>query len=174
VRLLFVGGDFSRKGGHHLLQAFSPSLRERCELHIVTWEPIEAAPGVHVYHNIAPHSEVLRHHYMTADLFVLPTLADCYSCVSIEAMACGLPVISCPVGGIPEIVLHEQTGLLVPPGDIRALGAAIDALARDPAKRQAMGMRGRVVVGQRFSAVDNARRVLDMMTTLAKTKGLYG
>src|SRR5207249_44958 len=104
----------------------------------------------------------------TADLFVLPTLADCFSLASIEAMAAGLPVISCPVGGIPEIVRYQETGLLVPPGDVRALGAAIEALAGDPARRQAMGTRARLLAEQRFDGTINARRILSIMTNFVE------
>ncbi len=69
----------------------------------------------------------------------------------LEAMASGIPVIATQVGSNPEAVIDGSTGLLVPPRDLDALGAAILKLARDPSLRQAMGVRGRNIVEQRFS-----------------------
>ncbi len=167
VRLLFVGGDFARKGGEQVLQAFE-GLHDRCELHVVTRAPVEA-PGVHVYRDVAPNSDLLRDLYARADIFVLPTLADCFSIASIEAMAAGLPVISCPVGGIPEIVREGETGLLVPPGDVGSLRAALDGLVDDVAKRRAMGRCGREEAERHYNSAANARRILDTMLRVSDT-----
>jgi len=168
VRILFVGGDFERKGGEVLLRAFNAGLRESCELHLVTKAPIEEVPGIHVYRNIGPNSEQLLHLYRTADLFVLPTLGDCFSVACIEALACGLPVITCPVGGIPELLQDGENGLLVPPGDTRALGAAIAALAGDESRRRGMGAKGRALAEQRFDNTVNVRRILAIMRSVAE------
>ncbi|HUP49729.1 MAG TPA: glycosyltransferase family 4 protein [Thermoanaerobaculia bacterium] len=71
------------------------------------------------------------------DLFVLPTLADAFPTVLLEAMAAGLPVVASAVGGVPEIVQADVTGTLVPPADADALAAAIihHLLDRDGAGR---------------------------------------
>ncbi len=170
VRLLFVGGDFARKGGEQVVQAFA-GLRDRCELHVVTRDPVEAL-GVHVYRDVAPNSGLLRDLYARADIFVLPTLADCFSIASLEAMAAGLPVISCPVGGIPEIVREGETGLLVPPGDARALRAALTTLIDDPARRRALGACGRARVEEKYDSAANARRVLGIMRDISCDSGI--
>ena len=78
------------------------------------------------------------------DLFVHPSLEDAFPTVLLEAMAAGLPVVASRVGGIPEIVIEDVTGLLVPPGDAKALAAAIQepalpamsAAARERAERE--------------------------------------
>lgn len=165
-RILFVGADFERKGGPALLDAFA-GLHTCCELHLVTKAALEPAPGVHVYRDVAPNSDVLKRLYATADLFVLPTLADCFPLVIQEAMAAGLPVIATDVGAIGEAVRDGETGLLVPPGDVRALGAALDALVSDRARRRAMGERGRALAEQRFDSAANARRILGIMRMVA-------
>ncbi len=167
MRILFVGGDFARKGGEALLQAFHSGLHRHCELHLVTKSSVVPAAGVHVYHDLAPNSAGLRQLYATADIFALPTLADCYSHASIEAMSCGLPVVTCPVGGIPEIVHDGETGLLVPPGDVAALAAALKDLAGDPARRASMGLRGRSLVERDYDNAVNVRRVLAIMARIS-------
>jgi glycosyltransferase involved in cell wall biosynthesis len=68
--------------------------------------------------------------------------------VYLEAMACGLPVIACGGSGATEVVQHEVNGLLVPPGDVDALTAALRCLLADPEKRVAMGRRARRFVEQ--------------------------
>jgi len=163
VRVLFVGGDFARKGGEILLQAFA-AVRDRCELHLLTKDPVGQSPGVRVYRDIAPNSNELQQLYAMADIFVLPTLADCSPIAAVEAMASGLPVVSSTVGGIPEIVRHGETGLLVPPGDVQALAVALDTLIEDTARRRAMGGSGRSLVERNHDQATNVRRILDIMT----------
>lgn len=167
ARILFVGADLARKGGETLLHAFDSSLQERCELHLVTKSAVEPRPGVHVYRDVSPNSDLLKRLYATADLFVLPTLADCFPLVIQEAMAAGLPVIATDVGAIREAVCDGQTGFLVPPGDARALGAALDALVGDAARRRTMGIQGRMLSEQRFDSATNVHRILSIMADLA-------
>jgi glycogen(starch) synthase len=69
------------------------------------------------------------------DLLVLPSAYEEMGSVLVEAMVAGLPVVASDVGGIPEVVRHGETGLLVPPGDVPALTAALDLLVADPALR---------------------------------------
>ena len=81
--------------------------------------------------------------YDSADLFVLPTFYEGYGMVVAEAIARGLPVVSTPTGGIPELVGHDA-GLLVPVADATALGSALARFMDDPALRIALkaGARG--------------------------------
>lgn len=74
------------------------------------------------------------------DFFVLPSRQEPFGIVNLEAMAAGKAVIASRVGGVPEIVIDGETGLLVPGGDIGALSAAIAHLTADAALRQRMGM----------------------------------
>ncbi|WP_242423689.1 glycosyltransferase, partial [Frankia sp. EI5c] len=78
-----------------------------------------------------------------ATVFVCPSVYEPLGIVNLEAMACGTAVVASRVGGIPEVVAHGETGLLVPPDDPAALATAINEVLADPARRAAMGRAGR-------------------------------
>jgi len=84
--------------------------------------------------------------YRRADLFCLPSFAEGLPIVLMEAMATGLPVVSTSVAGIPELVRHGQSGLLVPPGRAAELAAALVELAERPERRHELGVAGRAAV----------------------------
>ncbi len=165
-RILFVGGDFARKGGMLLLDWFTTYGRGRCELHLVTRQPPplqEALPGLHLHTNLEANDPELMQLYRESHIFVLPTLADCFGVASIEAMATGLPVITTHVGGVPDIVEDGQQGFLIAPQDGTALAAALDRLLENAALRQAMGERARARVLERFDARKNAEHIIGLM-----------
>lgn len=85
------------------------------------------------------------------DLFVLPSLSEGLSSSMLSAMAASLPVISTTVGGIPELVRHEENGLLVPPADPVALAEAIQRLGSDPDEAFRMGRQGRLRAEKQFT-----------------------
>ena len=86
-------------------------------------------------------------------------IAEPFGQVVIEGMAAGKPVIATRAGGIPEIVTHNETGLLVPVEDERALADAMIALLQDPARAKAMGEKGRETVREFFTIERHARAV---------------
>ncbi len=84
------------------------------------------------------------------DIFMLPTRAEAFGIVVIEAMAAGLPVIASRIGGIPEIITNEEIGYLVSPIEPRMFALALDqVLARKDSGRK-MGALGKISVGGRF------------------------
>ena len=101
-----------------------------------------------VFTNAVTNAE-LRALYHAADLFVYPTKGDTLPLVILEAMACGLPIVSTTVGGIPFMVEPEQ-GILVPPEDASAVAKAVNLLLADPQRRRAMGESGARNVRSRF------------------------
>jgi len=162
-RSLFVGADFARKGGRLLLELYRGHLRDVCDLHMVTSGVVISEPGVTVHAGFRPGDAGLLQLFQSSDILVVPTLADCFSIAAIEAMACGVPVITCPVGGIPEIVTDGLTGYLVPASDGRRLLESIRTLVADAELRRRLGRTGREVAVRRFSASTQARVVMDLI-----------
>jgi glycosyltransferase involved in cell wall biosynthesis len=95
------------------------------------------------------------------DLFVLPSLTETLGYSLLEAMATELPTIGSRVGGIPEVIVPGQTGLLVPPRDPDALTAAIEQLIRSPALCRRMGSAGRERVVRHFHERDMVRKTIE-------------
>lgn len=93
----------------------------------------------------------VAHELRAADLFVMSSRSEGLSLTLLEAMAVGLPVVATAVGGNPEVVAHDKTGLLVPPGDPAALADAIAAVLDQPDRAAALGAAGRERVLAHFS-----------------------
>lgn len=94
---------------------------------------------------------------LSADLFVLASVAEAFGLVLAEALYLGVPVVATRVGGIPEIVDDGVDGVLVPPGDSAALAQAVVELLRNPGRRAALAGAGRAKVERRFRFVDMMR-----------------
>jgi len=169
-RVLFVGGDFERKGGRLLLDWFRARGRGRCEVDLVTRDPVALEPGVHVHHGVVGNSPEARRLFQNADVFVLPSLGECFGIASVEAMAAGLPVVATRVGGAGDIVAHRQTGLLIPPADKAAFRDALDDLLSNAAERRAMGMRGRARAERLFDAESNTRQLFACLQRVSGTE----
>src|SRR5262245_11807480 len=107
-RVLFVGGDFPRKGGFDLLRVWrEAALHERADLDIVTNWPIDEAslpPGVTLHRGISAHSAEWNARWRAADLFALPTRDEAFGIVFQEAAAAGLPAIGTPPTACPRLV----------------------------------------------------------------------
>lgn len=150
-KILFIGGDFKRKGGDDLLQVFLEQFADRAELHLVTTAPIQCDhPKVHIYRHIQAYTPDWLALYHQADVFVLPTYSEPFGWVFIEAMAAGLPIIATHHNAIPEIVSHGETGFLVQPGDRPSLAHHLKLLLENPELGTAMGIKGRQIAEQKF------------------------
>ena len=87
--------------------------------------------------------EELYRAYKLADVVVIPSRYEPFGIVALEAMASGKPVVASRVGGLSEVVVDGETGILVPPGDPEALAQAIETLLYDPVLAKKMGATGR-------------------------------
>jgi glycosyltransferase involved in cell wall biosynthesis len=167
-RALFVGGDFGRKGGEELLDAWK-ALRPDAHLDIVTQSDVNTSlPGVTVHRGIRPNSPELRALFAQASVFVFPTRADCLPLAVLEAAAAGLPVISTAVGAIPEAVLDGQTGRIVPVQSSDALASALDALFKNPDERQRLGENARTLARDRFDRAKNYPKLVELIPTTCR------
>jgi len=170
VRLLFVGGDFRRKGGETLLTAFRNRLMHECELDIVTREPVntDGMVNVRVHHGLGPNAPELVALSARADVFIFPTLADMLPLAVMEALAAGLPVLATNVGYLGEQVDDGVTGYLIDPGDEHALADAALRLIRDPALRRTMGAAARRAAEERFNSAVNYPKILEACKQCAR------
>ncbi|WP_426735915.1 glycosyltransferase family 4 protein [Myxococcus faecalis] len=150
VRLLFVGGDLGRKGGHLLLRWARETRLRNWRLDLVTSDTFEAPPGVRVHTGVRPNSPELIGLAQAADLFVLPTMADMSSWAIAEAKAAGLAVVATPVGGVGELVRDGVDGRLVTAGDYPALARALDSLVSSPDTLRTMGHESRRMAEERM------------------------
>jgi len=168
-QVLFVGGDFRRKGGELLLDWFRQRPADGVELHVVTKEPVEPIPGVVVHDDIGPYSPKLLALYQQADVFVLPSLAEAFGIATVEAMGCELPVVVSDAGGTADIVDPGVNGFITKAGDGRELASALETLLADADLRASMGRHGRRIAVERFGLDRTARVTLDLLADLAAT-----
>lgn len=104
------------------------------------------------------------------DAFVLPTLEEALGTSFLEAMAMVKPVIGTRVGGVPEVIRDGVNGLLVPPGDPRALAEAITGMLSNPQAARAMGRAGRAIVEREFTVDHMCQRMFDLYSGLAQDR----
>lgn len=106
----------------------------------------------------------------SSDVFVLPSHSEGLPVAILEAMAAGLPVVTTPVGAIPDLVVHGETGLMVAPGSVEELTDALVAMVTDPKRRATLGARGRRRIEANFTIDGAAARLNALYDELAATR----
>jgi len=175
---LFVGRITQQKGLIHLINAL-PLMEKDVQLVLCTGTPDTKTIGRQIQECIAAvrqqtENDLIWHRgtvpvddlaalYSRAAVFVCPSIYEPFGIINLEAMACGTPVVAAAVGGIPEVVRHQETGILVPfeaaadaePKDPQryaaALADAVNTLLKDPKKRRRMGAAAKQRVEEKFS-----------------------
>jgi len=176
IRLLFVGGDPLQKGFHLLLKGLTYIRRLKdLELIVVGFNPdlnmwslvekLELSKVVSFYGVVS--AEKLRELYRSSDIFVLPTLYDAFSLASLEAMACGLPVILSPYAGVRDIVRNWYNGVIVNPLNVSQLADAITTLVYNDRLRESIGANARATA-ESFCWRNVARKILGLMEELRR------
>ncbi|HPB30436.1 MAG TPA: glycosyltransferase [Candidatus Sumerlaeota bacterium] len=102
------------------------------------------------------------------DLFILTSLSEGFPISIMEALSAGIPVVATNTGGIPEMVEHEQNGLLCPPGRPDLIAQNIISLVRDPVRRSVMGDIARKSA-RVFNIEESARRILDLYSNVSRS-----
>jgi len=108
----------------------------------------------------------------TMDVFVLPSISEGMSNTLLEAMASGLPVVATDVGGNPEIVENERSGLLFRPGDVKALADRLARLAGDEMLRSELGNAARHRANETFSLGRMTENYTQLYLGLARQNGI--
>lgn len=174
--LLFVGRLVEKKGAHVLLEAVAraKSLGTDFVADIVGSGPlseqlmaraVELGLESRVVFHGSQTQERVRELLRGASLFVLPCVVaasgdrDGIPVALMEAMACGVPCISTPVSGIPELIEHGTSGVLVDEGDPEALAAAIGALLSEPERARRLASAARQRIEEEFSMLQNVVRL---------------
>ncbi len=161
VQILFVGRLEPRKGVGVLLDALGPVLAKHPNVDVrLIGEIVADTAGATLpqafahRHGAAPWSKrisfegavsaaKLEQAYADCDVFVAPSLYESFGLVFVEAMMFGKPCVGARVGGVAEIIVEGETGLLVAPGDVASLARALAGLIADEALRASMGAAGR-------------------------------
>jgi glycosyltransferase involved in cell wall biosynthesis len=90
--------------------------------------------------------------FFCADLFLLPSEQESFGLTALEAMNCGVPVIATDIGGLPEVVVHGETGYLFPVGDIASMASRAVSLLADPAAFSRLKAAARLRAATHFDA----------------------
>jgi glycosyltransferase involved in cell wall biosynthesis len=174
--LLYVGRITELKGLHLLIEALK-YLKKNVRLVIIgppdwntsyyqkllnTFER-ENAKGKHKisYLGAMEQSEIVKW-YQKASLFILPSFVEGFPVTVLEALSCGTPVVATNVGGIPEVIQNNETGILIPPSNPVSLAKAIDHLLENEDIRLEMTRRGREKVQKQYS-LENACKKLRLI-----------
>lgn len=166
-RLLFVGKLSAQKGLDRLLRAVA-AMRHPARITVVGAGRVADAHFRDLADTLGLAQRIewlpllsqqdLAAQYRRAALHVIPALDEGLGLTAVEALLSETPVVAFDSGGLPDVVLDGRTGLLVPPGDERALAEALDTLLSDDTRRAAMGRDGRAHALATFGARAVARR----------------
>ncbi|GAC1313848.1 MAG: glycogen synthase [Chloroflexota bacterium] len=196
--VLFVGRITRQKGIVHLVRAI-PNIDTDAQIVLCAGAPdtrevaaeMEAAvaavraqhPRVIWIQEMLPRDQLIQF-YSHADVFCCPSIYEPFGIINLEAMACGTPVVASAVGGIPEVVVDGETGVLVPveqssdapfePLDpetfSRQIAAAISRLLADPPLRERMAAAGRTRVEREFSWTAIANQTVELYRSLVAAR----
>ncbi|MDZ8108187.1 MAG: glycosyltransferase family 4 protein [Nostoc sp. DedQUE12a] len=178
IILVFCGRVGERKGAFDLIQAYADlpdNQKKSAQLIIAGDGEIEKAQQLAASLNLTERvtflgwidSEKRDEVLLKADVFILPSYNEGLPMAILEAMGWSLPVISTPVGGIPELVISNKNGLLVTPGNIQQLSEAMKLLIEDRALRLSLGSNARKSV-EPFDVKNYSIKLADIYHSLSK------
>lgn len=183
-RVLFAGYINRRKSVHHLIQAMA-LVRDRVPTACLRlagavdggsyWQIVQAAvkdfnlEGCVNFLGCLDEDHLFEE-YERCELLVLSSSQETAPMVIQQAMAAGKPVVATRVGGVPYLVHHEHTGLLVEYGDVDGLAEAISHVLSDGALRRSMGRTAREEAVRRFRAADISRQTRQIYHTISKER----
>lgn len=166
ITFLFIGRDFARKNGHLVLEAFRRvrASNPHAYLHIIGNPPgntMIVEDGI-VHERFVTRRELYARVYPQADVLVLPSRAEGFGLVLLEAMSFGMPVIGIDAWAMPEVVNDEENGFLIPPNSVTALADRMSGLVNDADLLATMGQNSKRVFLERFSIDRHNRRLREI------------
>jgi glycosyltransferase involved in cell wall biosynthesis len=179
----FVGRLVPDKGGALLIRAAKEVLAAFPTAKFVLagggpalneWKALAGELGIEDRVIFAGAREDVPEVYASFDVAVLPSLVEALPMCLLEAMASAKPVIATNVGAIPRVVVHEQTGLLLEPGDVNALAAGIKQLLSDRELANKLASNGREHVARNFSASAMAAAYIEKYREVLVSRGQGG
>jgi len=177
--VLYVGRITEKKGVHHLLRAFAIASNQASGLALVycgkgsmdqtlrTMTEQMGLAGNVLFAGPIPHDQ-LPPYYAMCDVLAVPSTYENLGLSPLEAMSCGRPVVASDTGGLPEIVEHMKTGLLVPPGDPAALAQSLLTLVQDDELAQRFGDSGRKAVLERYTTAKCLEATIGVYRTVLR------
>jgi glycogen synthase len=195
--VLFVGRITRQKGIIHLVEAIkymhegynvvlcagAPDTQEiGAEMKAAVAEVSKERDGIYWIDEIVSKADIIQL-YSGAAVFCCPSIYEPFGIINLEAMACETPVVSSMVGGIPEVVVHDETGFLVPLSQetespfaplhpstyAKDLAHQVNRLMEDPEKRERFAKAGRKRAVERFSWTSIAEQTRDLYASLKKS-----
>lgn len=182
--VIAVGRLDAQKGHHHLIDAFARIAADHPNAHVVIcgeWherpefaQALRRRPaglGIDDRVTFAGHRHDVAALMHNAAVFCLPTRNEAFGNVFTEAMASGLPIVAVDSGCVTETVVHGETGLITPLGDIAALADSLSRLLQDEELRRRMGAAGRERVDTVFARAPLVQAWADTLTSAAWSRG---
>jgi glycosyltransferase involved in cell wall biosynthesis len=169
IRVLFAGRIGARKGTFELLRAFArlapkfPAATLVCAGDGEGEKLKQLAAELDVTGRLeCPgwlDAEQMAGELRRASVFALPSHQEGVPIALLEAMSHSLPVLTTPVGGIPEVIENDRNGVMVTPGDVDAIEAALEGLLRSAAERERLGAAARATIAERYSLESTIERL---------------
>lgn len=170
--ILFVADSIEnrRKGMQHLLDALA-ALRDSDKVTLLSVGRGEVKiPGLfrHIRIGRIEDDRLLSMIYSLADVFVIPSVQDNLPNTVLESISCGTPVVGFDVGGIPDMVMNDETGILVKQGDVSGLKSAIEGILSNASLREAMASNCRMLALREFSEAVQAKRYVSLYESIIR------
>ncbi len=167
-QLLFLGGDFFRKGGPLLRECHERFFADRCDLHLVTQSDIPSGPGVFVHRGVKAGSEAWQRRWREADVFVFPSRLETFGIVLLEALAFEVPVVASDAGAARSILGEGRFGKLLPALTPEALKQALEEVLANPAQARERAQAGREQFERNFDLATNTAKLAGWLLAAQK------
>ena len=173
-KVLYLSRFVELKGIRFLLKAI-PQILEKTDVHFIFAGAgknitLDISKENYTFLGYIPH-EITPYVYSLSDIFVLPSLYENFPLSVLEAMSSGLAVIATNVGGIPEMITHNENGILIPPRSSKDIARSVVNLVEDDQLRKELGVNARKTVEKKFSWKIAALRTKEYYERVLENEG---